>query len=104
MHLEFPSTPADAGIASPDPLDPEYEPVGPDRVFDVTNLPSLRFAIDMTDLDGARIVITTGQSGNPFDHHYNDLIEPWLNGGTVPLPFTPAAIDEAAAQTLVLQP
>ena len=73
-------------------------------MFDVTNLPSLRFAIDMTDLDGARIVITTGQSGNPFDRHYNDMIDPWRNGETVPLPFTQAAIDEAAAETLVLQP
>ena len=90
--------------AYPDPLDPDYVPVGPDRVFDVTTLPSMRLAIDMTDLDGARIVITTGQSGNPFDHHYNDMIGPWRNGETVPLPFTQAAIDEAAAQTLVLQP
>ena len=90
--------------AYPDPLDPDYHPVGPDRVFDVTNLPSLRFAIDMTDLDGARIVITTGQSGNPFDRHYNDMIDPWRNGETVPLPFTQAAIDAAAAETLVLQP
>jgi penicillin amidase len=87
-----------------DPVDPDYVPVGPDGVFDVTNLPSLRFAIDMGDLDGARIIITTGQSGNPFDRHYNDLIEPWLDGETVPLPFTRAAIDAAAAQTLTLQP
>ncbi|HEU5204189.1 MAG TPA: penicillin acylase family protein [Candidatus Limnocylindrales bacterium] len=90
--------------AYPDPLDPDYVPVGVDRVFEVTNMPSMRFVIDMTDLDGARIVITTGQSGNPFDHHYNDLIEPWRTGETVPLPFTPAALDAAAAQTLVLQP
>ena len=90
--------------AYPDPLDPEYIPVGVDRVFEVTNMPSMRFVIDMTDLDGARIVITTGQSGNPFDHHYNDMIEAWRTGETVALPFTPAAIDAAAAQTLVLQP
>ena len=90
--------------AYPDPLDPDFVPVDVDRVFDVTTLPSLRFAIDMTDLDGARIVITTGQSGNPFDRHYNDMIGPWGNGETVPLPFTQTAIDEAAAQTLVLQP
>jgi penicillin amidase len=90
--------------AYPDPLDPDYVPVGVDRVFEVTNMPSMRFVIDMTDLDGARIVTTTGQSGNPFDHHYNDLIEPWRTGETVPLPFTHAAIDAAASQTLVLQP
>jgi len=39
--------------------------------------------------DGARIVITTGQSGNPFDRHYGDLIPAWLNGSLVPLPFSP---------------
>ena len=90
--------------AYPDPVDPDYVPVGPEGVFDVTNLPSLRFAIDMSDLDGARAIITTGQSGNPFDRHYNDMVGPWLDGETVPLPFSAAAIDAAAAQTLVLQP
>jgi penicillin amidase len=90
--------------AYPDPLDPEFEPVGADRVFEVTNLPSYRLTIDMSDLDGARIVITTGQSGNPFDRRYNDQIGLWRTGDTVPLPFTPGAIDAAASQTLVLQP
>ena len=32
-------------------------------------------------LDAARIVITTGQSGNPFDRHYGDLIDDWSTGG-----------------------
>ncbi|HSK52071.1 MAG TPA: penicillin acylase family protein [Clostridia bacterium] len=90
--------------AYPDPLDPDYEPVGIDRVFEVTNLPSYRLVIDMQDLDGARIVTTTGQSGNPFDRHYTDLIGPWRSGDTVPLPFTPEAIDAAATQTLILEP
>ena len=49
-------------------------------------------------------IITTGQSGNPFDRHYNDQIEPWIDGGTVPLPFTPAAVAAAAASTLTLTP
>ena len=35
------------------------------RCSTVTNLPSYRLAIDMSDVDGARIIITTGQSGNP---------------------------------------
>jgi penicillin amidase len=87
-----------------DPLDPGVEPVDADRVFEVTNLPSYRLVIDMSDLDGARIVTTTGQSGNPFDRHYNDLIGPWKNGASVPLPFTTEAVDAAAAQSLVLRP
>lgn len=90
--------------AYPDPTDPEYQQVGIDHVFEVTNLPSYRLTIDMSDLDGARIVITTGQAGNPFDRHANDQIDPWRTGGTVPLPFTPDAIARAAASTLTLTP
>lgn len=90
--------------AYPDPDKPDDRPVGIDHVFDVTNLPSYRLTIDMHDLDGARIVITTGQAGNPFDRHYNDQIDLWRSGGTVPLPFTARAIDESAVSTLTLQP
>lgn len=70
----------------------------------MTNMPSYRLTIDMGDLDGARIVITTGQAGNPFDRHYNDQIDTWASGRTVPLPFTPRAIAAAAVSTLALTP
>ena len=91
-------------VAYPDPDDPYYVPAGIDHVFDVTNLPSYRLPIDMADLDGARIIQTTGQSGNPFDRHYGDLINAWLAGDTVPLPFSPTAVHEAMLQTLALVP
>jgi penicillin amidase len=58
----------------------------------------------MSDLDGARIVITTGQSGNPFDTHYGDLVQTWIAGGTVPLPFSPGNVAASAAETLTLSP
>ncbi len=90
--------------AYPDPDDPDAVPVGIGDVFEMTNMPSYRLAIDMSDLDGARIIITTGQSGNPFDAHYNDQIDPWIAGGTVALPFTASAIESAAASTLTLTP
>jgi penicillin amidase len=90
--------------AYPDPEDPAYRPVGIDHVFDMTNMPSYRLTIDMSDLDGARIIITTGQAGNPFDRHYNDQIDPWSSGRTVPLPFTADAIAAAAVSTLTLTP
>ena len=90
--------------AYPDPADPDYVPLGLDRVFWVTNGPSYRLAVDMGDLDGARIVITTGQSGNPFDPHYGDLIPLWATGETVPLPFSPGNVLANAVQTLTLAP
>ena len=58
----------------------------------------------MGNLDGARIIQTTGQSGNPLDRHYGDLIDDWLAGRTLPFPFTPTAVQRAATATLTLEP
>jgi penicillin amidase len=90
--------------AYPDPTDPSYKPAGLAKSFEVTNGPSYRLVIDMGDLDGARIVVTTGNSGNPFDAHYGDLIDDWLAGGLVPLPFTRVGVSTATVSTLTLMP
>jgi penicillin amidase len=90
--------------AYPDPAKPEYKPVGLGQVFEVSNGPSFRFAIDMSDLDAAQIMITTGQSGNPFDAHYGDLIPLWAVGETVPLPFSSGNVAASAVETLTLSP
>jgi penicillin G amidase len=91
-------------VGYPDPKDSSYVPGGLRQVFDVTNGPSYRLEIDMGDLDGARIVTTTGQSGNPFDRHYGDLIGDWLSGQEIGLPYTPAAVGRATVATLTFTP
>ena len=88
----------------PDPLDPTFVPVGINRLFEVTTLPSYKLLIDMSDVDGARIVQTTGQSGNPGDSHYGDLIQPWAEGATVPLYFTKQAVEGTVRKRLTLTP
>lgn len=90
--------------AYPDPEDPDYVPLGITEIFGVTNGPSYRLTVDMNDLDGARIIITTGQSGNPFDQHYGDLIPLWIAGETIPLPFSASNVAASAVQTLTLSP
>jgi penicillin amidase len=60
--------------------------------------------MDMGDLDGAQIMITTGQSGNPFDPHYGDLIGQWVAGDTVSLPFSPGNVAASAVNRLTLTP
>ncbi len=90
--------------AYPDPTDPDFKPLGIGQLFTVTNLPSYRLVIDLSDLDGARIVITTGQSGNPFANHYNDQIDPWRTGGSLSLPFTGDAVVTTSVATLTLSP
>jgi penicillin amidase len=79
-------------------------PAGITDLFSVTNLPSYRLLIDLSDPDGARIVTTTGQSGNPFDAHYDDFIEPWSAGASLPFPFSRAAIEAATVAELRLHP
>jgi penicillin amidase len=92
-------------LAYDDPYDEDDVPTDDLKtLFEVTNLPSYRLSIDMSDLDGARIVITTGQSGNPFDAHYGDLVDEWTDGETVPLPFTRDAVNDATVSTLTLRP
>jgi penicillin amidase len=88
----------------PDPSDATYVPAKIDQLYAVTNGPSYRFTIDMGDLDGARIVITTGQSGNPFDTHYGDMVATWIAGGTVPLPFSPGEVSATVVETVTLSP
>ena len=90
--------------AYPNPYDSEYAPVGLSDVFEVSNGPSYRFVVDLADRDGATIVITTGQSGNPFDRHYGDLTDEWLNGQVLRLPFSSSAVEDATAATLTLTP
>jgi penicillin G amidase len=87
-----------------DPLDPSFVPVGFSHLFDVTNLPSYRLLIDMSSPDAARIVQTTGQSGNPLDSHYGDLIDEWAEGETVPLFFSEQAVEDTATKRLTLVP
>jgi penicillin amidase len=88
----------------PDPLDPDFVPVGINRLFEVTTLPSYKLLIDMGDLDGARIVQTTGQSGNPGDSHYGDLIDDWAAGKTVPFYFSEKAVEGTLQKRLTLVP
>jgi penicillin amidase len=66
--------------------------------------PSYRLVVDMANLDGATILPTTGESGVPFDAHYDDFISRWLENSPMPLNWTSGAVDGAATQTLLLQP
>jgi len=91
--------------AYPDPYDPGFQPAATlAELFSVTNGPSMRALYDLGDLDAGRIVTTTGQSGHPFSRHASDLIGPWLANETVPLPFSPDAVDRASAARLMLIP
>ena len=50
----------------------------------------LRALMDLGDLEAARFVIATGQSGNPLSARYRDMAAMWRDGGTVTLEPLPA--------------
>ncbi|RJF86568.1 penicillin acylase family protein [Oleomonas cavernae] len=63
-----------------------------------------RAIYDLDDLDRSRFSISTGQSGNPYSPHWDDLSGPWARGEYLTIPTDRAAIAGRAAGRLSLQP
>jgi penicillin amidase len=57
-----------------------------DESFDMTDGPSYRQVIDLSDPARSRYVHTTGQSGNVFDRRYRDLLPEWRAGRSFETP------------------
>lgn len=72
--------------------------------YEVTSVPSMRMAIDMADMDAARWVSLTGNSGHPASSNYEDQLEAWAEGETFPWRSSPAAVADAAVSTQTLAP
>ncbi|MEI2608912.1 MAG: penicillin acylase family protein [Candidatus Promineifilaceae bacterium] len=70
----------------------------------VTGHPSMRMIVDFSDFDASQAVIPTGQSGHPYHKHYDDMIELWLNGQYHPMLFSQEVVEDAAADSLTLEP
>jgi len=55
--------------------------------------PVFRQGVEVGDWDGYRVVLLTGQSGDPSTARYRDHWEKWLDSATFILPFSDVAID-----------
>jgi penicillin G amidase len=65
---------------------------------------TFREILDVGDWDRSVVTSAPGQSGQPGSPHYDDLLESWLDGGYVPLPFSKKAVERATTNRLVLEP
>jgi penicillin amidase len=74
------------------------------QTFDVTDAPSMRMIIDLSNLDSSRWVNQTGTSGHPGDSHYDDQIQTWLHGGDYSWPFSARAVRAEDDEEQVLNP
>ncbi|HLB47337.1 MAG TPA: penicillin acylase family protein [Anaerolineales bacterium] len=72
--------------------------------FEVTSVPSMRMIVDLSNFDNSQTMHTTGQSGHPFNAHYNDMIDPWRMIEYHTMLWDRSAIEGSARQTLVLTP
>lgn len=72
--------------------------------FETNWVPSMRQIIDLDDFDSSRWINLTGASGHAFNEHYADQTEDWAAGRTRPWPYSRAAVDAGAEDTLVLTP
>jgi len=71
--------------------------------YEVVAGPSTRRVIDFSDVENAKAIIPTGQSGNVFSKHYNDQTEKYLNGEFIKMMMNKEEI-KASKDVLVLLP
>ncbi|MDT0332148.1 penicillin acylase family protein [Nocardiopsis lambiniae] len=72
--------------------------------YAITAVPSMRMVVDLSDRDASTWVHLTGNSGHAFHPHYDDQLEPWGRGETMPFAFTEDAVRAAAVDELTLVP
>ncbi len=66
--------------------------------------PSMRYIIDLGDLDSSQAVAPIGQSGQLGSPHYDDQVGLWLQGEYHPMPWTRDQVEKHAESTLTLTP
>jgi penicillin amidase len=76
----------------------------PNEPYAVQTVPSYRQVIDLGDFNRSVSIHTTGQSGHPFQAHYDDMIPMWRDGRYHPMLWARSAIEAAAEAHLALTP
>ena len=72
--------------------------------YEVIAGPSMRMAVDLSDVDRARWVISSGSSGHPWSSHVTDQFEAWATGEFFDWPFSREAIAATTRNALTLRP
>jgi penicillin amidase len=76
----------------------------PDSRYTVVWGPSERYIADLADWTRSLSVHTTGQSGQPYNKHYDDFIDLWRNIQYHPMLWARSDVEKNAEGTLTLAP
>jgi len=78
--------------------------MNPDAPYDNKGWsPSFRQIVDMGDLSSAVTIVPPGQSGQLTSPHYDDMIQPWIDGEYHPMLWTREQVEEEEVARLVLR-
>ena len=72
--------------------------------YSQTTVSSMREIIDLSNFDSSLWIITTGESGQPFSDHYNDLTILWNKNEYQRMNFCLQAVKQTNRELLQLQP
>jgi penicillin amidase len=72
--------------------------------YKVTMIPAVRMVIPLDDINGMKINVPLGQSGQPGHDHYDDLIEGWIEGEFVDFPVHREDVEAMTVSELILKP
>jgi len=72
--------------------------------FEVVWLPSMRMIVDISDLSRSLTINTTGQSGHPYNKHYDDQSASWATIQYRPMLWDKAQVEKQAEGVLTLTP
>ena len=75
-----------------------------ERPFRAVHGAGYRAVYDFADLDKSIFIQTTGQSGNPFSKHYDDLADLWVKGRYLPMTTRSEDYSKDALGTWRLEP
>ncbi len=75
-----------------------------DNKYTVSTITSMRMIVDLSNLSNSLQINTTGQSGQPLNKHFSDMVLMWRDVQYAPFYFDRAALDKVKEGTLVLQP
>lgn len=78
--------------------------MGGDRPYAARHGAAYRGIYDLAAPERSRYIISTGQSGNLFSPHYDDLMGLWAAGQYISIPTNPDAVAAAAIHRLDLEP
>ncbi len=74
------------------------------RNFTQRTVASMRLIQDLSDWNRSLQIHTTGQSGQPLNKHYNDMVMSWRDIRYAPLYFDRATLEKVKEGMLILQP